>query len=159
MPQVLAELHARSGSPADGDRIDARIRRMVDDVLMQSPVSRALGIRLDAMEADHVELTLPYKADNVTHGTTIHGGVIATLIDVAGAAAAASGADADTLRGGATSSLTIQYLAAAQAAPLRAVAVVVRRGRRQVVSEVSVYAEGADEGVLVAKALMSSAMF
>ncbi len=159
MLQALAELSDRMPASADSARIDPRIRRMVDDVLMQSPVARALGIGLDAMAVDHVELTLSYHAGNVTHGNTIHGGVIATLIDVAGAAAAASGADADTLRGGATSSLTIQYLAPAQAAPLRAVAVVVRRGRRQVVSDVSVYAEGKDEGVLVAKALMSSAMF
>jgi uncharacterized protein (TIGR00369 family) len=102
---------------------------------------------------------MPFLPTNVTHGSIVHGGVIATLIDIAGAAAAASGASADEVKGGATSSLSIQYLAPAQGAALRAVATVVRRGRRQVVTDVAVYAEAPDEGVLVAKALMSSAMF
>jgi uncharacterized protein (TIGR00369 family) len=139
--------------------VDPRIRQTVEHVLMGSPVARVLGIALDVLAVDHVELVLPFSAANVTVGEIVHGGVIATLIDVAGAAAAASGADADNLRGGATSSLNIQYLEAARAASLRAVATVMRRGRRQVVTEVSVYAEGADQAELVAKALMSSAVF
>ncbi len=139
--------------------VDARIRQTVEQVLMGSPVARALGIRLDVLAVDQVELLLPFSAANVTVGDVVHGGVIATLIDVAGAAAAASGADAGNLRGGATSSLNIQFLEAARAVSLRAVANVVRRGRRQVVSEVSVYAEGTDEAGLVAKALMSSTLF
>jgi acyl-coenzyme A thioesterase PaaI-like protein len=38
------------------------------------------------------------------------------------------------------------------------VAEVIRRGKRQVATEVSVYAEGDAEAVLVAKALMSTAL-
>ncbi|MDQ0139642.1 uncharacterized protein (TIGR00369 family) [Cupriavidus necator] len=132
---------------------------MVDNVLIGSPVARALGVRVASLAPDHVELEMPFLPTNVTHGSIVHGGVIATLIDIAGAAAAASGASADEVKGGATSSLSIQYLAPARGAALRAVAVVVRRGRKQVVLDVSVYAEAPDEGVLVAKALMSSAMF
>lgn len=136
-----------------------RMRQMVEEVLMGSPVARALGVQLDVLKPDHVELVLPYSAENVTLGTTVHGGVIATLIDIAGAAAAASGADPEQVKGGATGSLTIQYLAPANGASLRAVASVVRRGRRQVVSDVEVYAEDSNGGSLVAKALMSSTMF
>ncbi|MGE8368440.1 PaaI family thioesterase [Cupriavidus sp.] len=139
--------------------VDPRIRQYVEQVLMGSPVARAIGIVLDVLASGHVELLLPFRAGNVTVGEIVHGGVIATLIDVAGAAAAASGADADSMRGGATSSLNIQYLEAAGGADLRAVATVVRRGRRQVVTEVAVYAERADQAELVAKALMSSALF
>ncbi|GAB7546332.1 PaaI family thioesterase [Cupriavidus sp. 8B] len=147
-----------AASTAASPPIDPRIRHTVEQVLMGSPVARALGIALDVLAVDQVELLLPFSAANVTVGEIVHGGVIATLIDVAGAAAA-SGADTDNLRGGATSSLNIQYLEAARAANLRAVANVVRRGRRQVVTEVSVYAQGADQVELVAKALMSSALF
>lgn len=145
--------------------VDPRMRAMIDNVLLASPVARALGVRLDQLAPDRVELLMPYLPTNVTHGSTVHGGVIATLIDIAGAAAAASGASADAVKGGATSSLSVQYLAAAQGVALRAVAEVVRRGRRQVVTEVAVYADSAgakqedEPGTLVAKALMSSAMF
>ncbi len=111
------------------------------------------------LKPEHVELVLPFSPENITVGNMVHGGVIATLIDIAGAAAAASGADPEQVKGGATGSLTIQYLAPANGAGLRAVATVVRRGRRQVVSDVEVYAEERDGGTLVAKALMSSTMF
>ena len=135
--------------------VDPRIRKLVEQVLMQSPVARTLGIRLDVLEPDHVELLLPFSPANITVGEMVHGGVIATLLDVAGAAASASAADADTMKGGATGNLTIQYLAPANGVTLRAVADVVKRGKRQVVCDVSAYAERPDEGVLVAKALMS----
>ncbi|SOZ52102.1 putative acyl-CoA thioesterase [Cupriavidus taiwanensis] len=157
MPQTIAVV------PLSQDRrpagVDPRMRAMVDNVLLGSPVARALGVRLASLTPDHVELEMPFLPTNVTHGSIVHGGVIATLIDIAGAAAAASGANADDVKGGATGSLSIQYLVPAQGAALRAVASVARRGRRQVVTDVSVYAEAPDEGVLVARALMSSAMF
>ncbi|MHA7680494.1 PaaI family thioesterase [Cupriavidus sp. PET2-C1] len=155
----LIPVLSSAASAAATPPVDPRIRHTVEQVLMGSPVARALGITLDVLAVDQVELLLPFRADNVTVGEIVHGGVIATLIDVAGAAAAASGADAGNLRGGATSSLHIQYLEAARAANLRAVASVVRRGRRQVATEVSVYAEGENQVELVAKALMSSTLF
>lgn len=156
MPQVIASLTRQRDRDTT---VDPRMRAMVENVLIGSPVARALGVRLASLTPDHVELDMPFLPTNVTHGSIVHGGVIATLIDIAGAAAAASGASADEVKGGATSSLSIQYLAPAQGSALRAVATVVRRGRRQVVTDVSVYAEAPDEGALVAKALMSSAMF
>lgn len=141
-----------------GPAVDDRIRRMVDTVLLGSPVARALGVRLHRLEIDHVELLLPFHADLVTHGDTVHGGVIASLVDICGAAAAGSGADARTLQGGATSSLTLQYLAPARGTDLLAVARVLRRGRKQVSTDISVHAGGRD-GELVAKALMGSVLF
>lgn len=135
--------------------VDARLERVVRDVLMASPVARRLGIALESLEADRAVLELPFSPGNVTLGDTVHGGVIATLIDVAAAAAAASGADPETLAGGATGSMTISYLAPARGSHLRAEAVTLRRGRRQVVSEVTVRGEG----VPLAKALVTSALF
>lgn len=163
MPILVAALSGAGAAAAAGSHaaapVDPRIRLTVEQVLMGSPVARALGIAPDVLTVDHVELLLPFSPANVTVGEIVHGGVIATLIDVAGAAAAASGCEAGSMRGGATGSLNIQYLEAARAASLRAVASVLRRGRRQVVSEVSVYAESADEAELVARALMSSTLF
>lgn len=138
--------------------IDPRNAAMLESVLIGSPVAQTLGIRFDVVEVDHVELLLPFSMQHITVGDMVHGGVIATLIDVAGAAAAFSNVDLDVVKGGATGSLSIQYLAPAKSATLRAVADVVRRGKRQVVTEVSVFAEGRDEAVLAAKALMSTAL-
>ena len=141
-----------------GNAVDPRNAAMLESVLIGSPVARTLGIRFDTMETDHVELLLPFSMNHITVGDMVHGGVIATLIDVAGAAAAFSDVDLGVVKGGATGSLSIQYLAPAKSASLRAVADVVRRGKRQVVTEISVFAEGHDEAVLVAKALMSTAL-
>jgi uncharacterized protein (TIGR00369 family) len=135
--------------------VDPRLERIVRDVLMASPVACRLGIALESLEADRAVLELPFSPGNVTLGDTVHGGVIATLIDVAAAAVAASGADPETLAGGATASMTISYLAPARGSHLRAEAVTLRRGRRQVVSEVTVHGEG----VPLAKALVTSALF
>lgn len=139
--------------------VDPRVAAMVESVLIESPVARTLGIRLDTLSVDRVELVLPFSANNITVGNIVHGGVIATLIDVAGAAAAFSNVDLESVRSGATGALSIQYLAPADGVALRAVAEVIRRGKRQVSLEVSVYAEGTDEAVMVAKALMSSTLF
>jgi len=158
--EPLAPAAARRAAQ-DDTRVDPRICRMVEAVLLGSPVARALGVQLRRLAVDRVELLLPFRAEIVTHGDTVHGGVIATLIDIAGAAAAGSGADAQALQGGATSSLTVQYLAPARGTALLAVAEVVRRGRKQVATDVSVFAHdpAGGTGVLVAKALMSSVLF
>ena len=91
----------------------------------------------------------------MTLGRIVHGGVIATLIDIVGAAASASGADGDAVRGGATGNLTIHYLAPADGCEIEAEAIVVKRGKRQTVSDISVRA--AD--IVIAKALLTSAIF
>jgi uncharacterized protein (TIGR00369 family) len=156
---MLPTISPTLATTAPDNAVPARIREMVQSILIGSPVARQLGVVLDTLTRDHVELVLPFSPDNVTVRDTVHGGVIATLIDIAGAAAAATGADPETVRGGATGSLSIQYLAPANGVTLRAVAVVVRRGQRQVVTDVSVYAEDADEATVVAKALMSSVLF
>lgn len=146
-------------NPESVTTVDPRNAAMLEAVLMGSPVARMLGMRFDVVTLDHVEVLLPFSMQHITVGDMVHGGVIATLIDVAGAAAAFTGVDLELVKGGATGSLSIQYLAAARSATLRGVADVVRRGKRQVVTEVSVYAQRDDEAaVLAAKALMSTAL-
>jgi uncharacterized protein (TIGR00369 family) len=138
-----------------GAKVDPRLAERIRELLLGSPVARALGIDLQTLEVDHVVLRLPFKPGNVTVGDIVHGGVIAVLIDVAGVAAALSGAAFETLRGSATSSLSISYLAPAKGVALQAEARVLRRGRRQVVIDVSVLADTA----AVARALVTTALF
>jgi len=138
--------------------VDSKLVQTIEHLLVGSPVARTLGIGLVALARDRAVLGLPFSPGNVTLGDTVHGGVIAALIDVAGVAAAASWVDSKRLRGGATARLAISYLAPAQGVGLRAEAVVVRRGTRQVVADVTVLADDAN-GTLVAKALVTVSLF
>jgi uncharacterized protein (TIGR00369 family) len=135
--------------------IDPRLVALVREILLGSAVARRIGIELASLEADRAVLALPFSRENVTVGDIVHGGVIATLVDVAAVAAAISGVAADGFAGCATSTLTISYLAPAKGMMLRAEARTLRRGKRQVTADVSV---GAETG-LVAKALATISLF
>jgi uncharacterized protein (TIGR00369 family) len=148
----------RQSKPADAPsvaQVDPKLVGMVKKILLASPVARALGFGLETLEIDRAVLVLPFKKDNVTVDDIVHGGVIATLIDVAGVAAGISGCTAEGFNGCATSALSISFLAAAKGKDLRAEAVALRRSRRQAVADVSVFAGP----VLVAKALATVSLF
>jgi len=143
-----------SDAKAASDGIDPALAERIRLVLFGSPVARALGVGLARLSVDRATAVLPFRTQNVTVGDIVHGGVIAALIDIAGVAAALSGAASEGLRGSATSQLSISYLAPAKGVALAAEARVLRRGRRQAVVDVEVRA--AD---LVAKALVTVALF
>ena len=143
-----------SDAKAASDGIDPALAERIRLVLFGSPVARALGVGLARLSVDRATAVLPFRTQNVTVGDIVHGGVVAALIDIAGVAAALSGAASEGLRGSATSQLSISYLAPAKGVALAAEARVLRRGRRQAVVDVEVRA--AD---LVAKALVTVALF
>ena len=80
----------------------------------------------------------------------VHGGIIASLVDRAGAYAAVKASGRSVV----TSTVTLSYLAAATAGPLRASAEPLRVGGHQGVIEVRVHDQGQD-GLLVATALLT----
>jgi uncharacterized protein (TIGR00369 family) len=95
----------------------------------QSPFCAALGIRATALEADRVELVLPYDESKTTYADMVHGGALAAFADIAATVAAWSGAALpDTLRG-VTVSLNVDFLSPARAADVVAIATITRRGR------------------------------
>lgn len=125
---------------------------VLQSTIVGSPLGALLGLRLESAEVDRVRVRLPFRPEVTTLGDLVHGGAIATLVDVAATAAAWSGADLATSRGGTTIGFTVNFLAAARGQDLVATAVVVQRGRTISVCEVSV--EGAD-GTSVARALVT----
>lgn len=125
-------------------------------VLARSPLATALGIGVVSVDKDRVVLAMPFRAENTTVARIVHGGAIASLVDVAGAAASASGMDEASATGGATASLVVSYLAPADGADLTAEAVVIQRSRSQTVCDVFVR-DG--KGVLVAKGMVTSRIF
>jgi uncharacterized protein (TIGR00369 family) len=71
-------------------------------------------------------------------GGSLHGGVLASLMDVAGALAVTR----TSSRVGATSALSVSYLAGARVGPIRAAAEVLRVGASHGVAEVRVHDAG-----------------
>ncbi len=139
-----------SQSDTHNDRIDGSeiIRRLLPD----SPYVRHLGMQLISLEKDQATLSLPFTESIITVGTTVHGGAIASLIDMAATVAAWSGAEVTASTRGTTVALTVNYLAAAQKEDIQATARVLRRGRSLTYLDVEVRSTS---GTLVAKGLVT----
>lgn len=131
-------------------------RYWIEEVLGKSPFASMLGIEIAEAEPDRVLVRLPFRPDLATVGTIVHGGAIATLIDIAGAAASGSGLDGNDVTGGATSQIDVAYLVAADGCDLLAEARVIQRSKSQTVSDVFVR-DG--EGRLIAKGMVTSRIF
>lgn len=136
--------------------LDELARQWIDGVLASSPIARHIGIVVLDAGADEVRLGLRFRDDLTTVPGVLHGGVVATLVDIAGASASASGLTAaDAATGGATTHLNIAYLAVA-GSDLVATAKVVQRTRYGTHTEVAVH--DADH-TLVATASVTSRIF
>jgi len=128
--------------------------RTGNDVMAQfipaCPLAAKLGIVAEELEGDEIRLRMPFDPTNTTLGDMVHGGAIATLADMTVMAAAWVGAEVpDSLRG-VTTSLSMQFLAPAQATDLIGIGRVLRRGRTLVNCDVDVVTP---DGVAVAKAI------
>jgi len=127
-------------------------QEMIREFIPHSPLVRHLGIELRSLEQDRADLFLPYRPELATMGDVVHGGAIATLIDTAGTAAAWADTTEPDNAGGATVSMTVDYMAAARGGDLLASALVVRRGRSICFCEVTVNEPPGDR--IVAKGML-----
>lgn len=132
-----------------------RMKDLLERVTLCSPMARALGLELVQATRDLTVLRLPFRHGNITFEDVVHGGAIATLIDVAAAAGFVAGADED-LAGGVTSTMFISYLSAARGCDLLAEARPLRRGRSQTTCDVTVLDPS---GRMVAKGTVTSRGF
>jgi uncharacterized protein (TIGR00369 family) len=113
-------------------------REVIQGFLPHSPLVGHLGLRLESIGTDEATLVLPFRPELATIEDIVHGGAIASLIDTAGMAATwADDAEPETATGS-TVALNVNYLSAARSQELIAHAVVTRRGRNLVFSEVRV---------------------
>ena len=127
-------------------------RGVVEGFIVGSPYGRHLGIVADAIEVDRVRFRLPYREAMTTIGDLVHGGAIASLVDVAATAACWANPAVEPTSRGTTIGLTLNYLNAGRGQDLVATADVVQRGSSIVVCDVTV--RGTDDGV-VARALVT----
>jgi uncharacterized protein (TIGR00369 family) len=108
-------------------------------------------LRHRSYDQDGVHIVeLEVSDDILGPGGAVHGGIIASLVDRAGAYAVAR----DSQRVVATSNMALNYLALADVGPLRAMASTLRVGRQLGVVEVKVVDAGRDDR-LVATALVT----
>ena len=70
-----------------------RRRKAVADLMPTTPYMSWLGVIFDKYEPDDVVARVPFRAELTNDGTVYHGGVIASALDTAGAAAAWSNHD------------------------------------------------------------------
>lgn len=126
--------------------------KIVHDAIAGSPYGRKLGIACEELAPERVRMRLPWTPDHVTIGDLVHGGAIASLVDVAATGACWATPELAPGARGTTIGFSISYLNAGRAQDLLADARVVQRGRSIVVAEVDV--RGAD-GIHVARALVT----
>ncbi len=129
-----------------------RIKNLVEGFIVGSPYGRLLGIVAHTIEADRVQLRLPYREALTTIADTVHGGAIASLVDVAATAACWASPTVDPSARGTTIGFAINYLNAGRGQDLVADATVIQRGKSILVCEVAV--RGAD-GTSVARAIVT----
>jgi uncharacterized protein (TIGR00369 family) len=130
----------------------ARRRLAIRDLFPTTPFMGFLGVVFDRYEPDDVVLRLPFREDLTNDGVVYHGGVIASMLDSAGAAAAWSNHDFDKGARASTVSLSIQYIGACKQSDLVCHGRAVKRGRELTFTEIT--ATDAD-GLVVAHALQT----
>jgi uncharacterized protein (TIGR00369 family) len=129
-----------------------RRRLAVRDLFPTTPFMGLLGIVFDRYEPDDVVLRLPFREDLTNDGVVYHGGVVASMLDSAGAAAAWSNHDFDKGARASTVSLSVQYVGACKKSDLICHGRAVKRGRELTFTEIT--ATDAD-GNVVAHALQT----
>jgi uncharacterized protein (TIGR00369 family) len=114
-----------------------RRRQAVAEIMPATPFMGSLGLVFDRYEPDDVTLRLPFREDLTNDGTYYHGGVIASLIDTAGAAAAWSNHDFNKGSRASTVSMSVQYVGACKRSDLLCHARTVKRGKELVFTEIT----------------------
>lgn len=134
------------------DEEQQRRRQAITDVFPSTPFMRWLGLVFERYEPDEVTLRLPFREDLTNDGVFYHGGVIASMLDSTGAAAAWSNHDFERGSRASTVSLSIQYVGACRSSDLVCHGRTIKRGRELVFTEITATD---DEGRTVAHAVQT----
>ena len=119
------------------DEEQAANRAAIPAVMPKTPYLAGLGIVFERYEPDEATIRLPFRKDLTNDGTYYHGGVIAAVIDTAGAAAAWSNHDFDKGARASTVAMSIQYVGACKRSDLVCHARAVRRGKELTFTEIT----------------------
>lgn len=111
-------------------------------MMTNSPYGAALKVKVELQEADGARIRIPYADEIANPGGALHGGVIASAIDIAGVLAAYDESRESPRLASGTLDLDVVYLAAAIREDVIAEARVLRRGKEISFSQVEVRNEG-----------------
>jgi uncharacterized protein (TIGR00369 family) len=120
--------------------------------MSSDPYADALGVQIDAAAAERASVRVPFQSSNSNPGGALHGGVAASVIDVAAALVGRAGAPDRAGLEHAVVDLAVSYLAAAINEGIVADARVLRRGKELAFVEVDVRT---DAGKAVARGLVT----
>lgn len=118
--------------------LEAPVLGAIESFIVGAPFGRLLELRCETVERDHVRVRLPFRKEVTTVGEMVHGGAIASLVDVAATAAAWAHPDASFETRGTTVGFSLSFLAPGLGQDLVADARIVKRGGSLCVCEVSV---------------------
>ena len=127
-------------------------RKSVPEFMMKTPYLSTFPLEITKYENDDIELRLKFRENFTNDGTVYHGGVIATVVDTAGALAAWSNHDFNKGAKASTVSIALQYIAAAKKSDLIVKAFAKKRGKELIFVEIDAYDENSN---LVAHALQT----
>jgi uncharacterized protein (TIGR00369 family) len=119
------------------DEQQQKRRKAIAELMPQTPFMGGLGIVFERYEPDDVTLRLPFREDLTNDGTYFHGGVIASVMDTAGAAAAWSNHDFDKGTRASTVAMSVQYTGAAKRSDLLCHGRTVRRRKELTFTEIT----------------------
>mgnify|MGYP000722177354 CR=1 FL=1 len=91
------------------------LKNMLRDGIVLSPYGKLLGMEPVTLEEDHVVVAMPFKNDITTVGDMVHGGAIASLVDVAATGAFWALKEPPKNPRGTTIGFSINYLDAGRA--------------------------------------------
>jgi uncharacterized protein (TIGR00369 family) len=134
------------------DEEQAKRRAAVVHFMAKTPYISGLGLVFERYEPDEATVRLPFRDDLTNDGIYYHGGVIASVIDTAGACAAWSNHDFDKGARASTVNLSVQYVGACKQSDLICTARAVRRGKELTFTEIT--ATDA-QGAIVAHAIQT----
>lgn len=125
--------------PEDFESVSDELAQKLLSKLQNHAISKMMQFTIDAVRKGYCNMALEYR-EEVTNGVrskgTVHGGIVATLVDTAAAFALSTYFDGQMSF--ATVQLNINYLARAQSR-INAHAQVIRRGSRINVVDVDVF--------------------
>jgi len=133
----------------DGDAED--IEEFIESIMQRHGFMRWLGLEVDNIEAGRVVLSLPYREELGNPDTgSIHGGLLASLVDTASGMAIQTTFDEFGQTGLTTTDMNVSYVRPARS-DVRAVAEVVRVGDSLGVTDVELtgVAPGGERKVVV----------
>jgi uncharacterized protein (TIGR00369 family) len=112
-------------------------RSSVPAVMLKTPYLSGLNLVFDSYEHDDVTLRLPFREDLTNDGSVYHGGVVAAVVDTAGAAAAWSNHDFNKGMRASTVSMSIQYVGSCKKSDLVCHARAIKRGKELIFTEIT----------------------